>query len=114
MRTGLLSHPCDRRVCTVFAQDCERELKPLKVSLKIRPALHKNRCIYRRFSWRRGSESAKNYAYRLWFCQSLSDYTRGLCHYIFGRIPAPLLTLLLTVALAVGCWPFYALISRLF
>src|ERR1019366_771969 len=57
MRTAFLPHPCSGRVRAVSVPDSERELKSLKISLKICPSLHKNPCIYRRFRWRRGSES---------------------------------------------------------
>jgi len=57
MKAELLPHPCSGRVRDVPVPDSERELKPLKISLKIWPWPHENPCLYRRFTWRRGSES---------------------------------------------------------
>jgi hypothetical protein len=42
MRSELLPRPCSGRVRAVRATDSERELKSLKVSLKIRPWPHQN------------------------------------------------------------------------
>jgi hypothetical protein len=53
----MLPHPCTGRVRAVSVPDSERELKSLKISLKIFPKTPRNACIYRQFTWRRGSES---------------------------------------------------------
>jgi hypothetical protein len=60
MRTDQLPHPCNRRAGDGRATDSERELKPLKISLKICPTTPRNTRIYKRFTWRRGSESNIN------------------------------------------------------
>src|SRR6516225_781531 len=57
MAADLLWHPCSGRACALCVPDSERELKSLKISLKIFPLTPLKRCIYRHFRWRRGSES---------------------------------------------------------
>lgn len=46
MRPDFLSHPCSGRVRDVPVPDCERELKSLKISLKICPLLREKSRIY--------------------------------------------------------------------
>ena len=53
----MLSHPSSKRVRDVLVPDSEREVKPLKISLKVSLLTPKNTCIHKRFNWRRGSES---------------------------------------------------------
>ena len=67
MRTDLLSHPGSGRDRAVPVPDSERELKPLKVSLKVFPSPQANPYKIKGFDWRRGSESVE----RLFFTDSL-------------------------------------------
>ena len=53
MKAELLPHPGSERV----SPDCGRELKPLKISLKVSPWPHQKPLIYWGFRWRRRSES---------------------------------------------------------
>jgi len=57
MRTDLFPHPCNGRAGDGRATDSERELKPLKNSLKVRPCSELNTLHTNSLTWRRGSES---------------------------------------------------------
>jgi hypothetical protein len=61
MRSDLLPHPCSGRVRDVPVPDSERELKPLKISLKIFTKTRIKACIYKHVIWKRGYESIDSF-----------------------------------------------------
>src|ERR1019366_10705561 len=99
MRSDFLPHPCSGRVRDVPVPDSERELKSLKISLKICPSLHKNPCFCRRFRWRRGSESDRNHRFIASKIAGFTGVSSTICQnspLLFHYLPLLSLTVSLT------------------
>jgi hypothetical protein len=101
MRSDLLPHPCSGRVRDVPVPDSERELKPLKISLKIYPPTPIKPCIHKHFIWRRGSESVYEEAEFFQKCHILRASQALGGHYFSLGFHPFLYTVLYTVGLGI-------------
>ena len=98
MRTDFLSHPCSGRVRAVFVPDSERELKPLKISLKIFPCTQQNANKHSIFIGGEGRNRTPLVADDVLIMPGFIGDSSRLCHYWNYRFPFGLLAILLAIS----------------